>query len=74
MVVSTDSVVFKLLELYRRANRTCQKTCQGKLFVCTGLKCESLVKDKIRAVDLFGIASCFVSVRVQYVIIRNKQS
>ena len=37
MVVSTDSVVFKLLELYRRANRTCQETCRGKLLVCTGL-------------------------------------
>ena len=34
MVVSVDSVVFKLLEQYRRANKTCQETCQvGKLLV-----------------------------------------
>ena len=34
MVVLTDSVVFELFELYRRAN----KTCQGKLLVVTGLE------------------------------------
>ena len=33
MVVSTDSVVLKLLELYRRAN----KTCQGKFACLYGL-------------------------------------
>ena len=37
MVVQIDSVAFKLLELYRRANKTCQETFQGKLLVCTGL-------------------------------------
>ena len=42
MVVWTDSVVFKLLELYRRANN-CQETCQGKLFVCTGLNIHVLL-------------------------------
>ena len=31
----TDSVVFKLLQVYRRANKICQETCQGKLLVCT---------------------------------------
>ena len=36
MVVSTDSVV--LLKLYRRTNKTCQETCEGKLLVSTGLK------------------------------------
>ena len=36
MVVCTVSVVFKLLVLHRRAN----KTCQGKLLVCTGLYAE----------------------------------
>ena len=40
MDVSLDSVVFKLLELYRRANKSCQETCQGKLLVCIGLNCE----------------------------------
>ena len=34
MVVCIHSLAFKLLELYRQAN----KTCQGKMFVCTGLK------------------------------------
>ena len=27
MIVSTDSAVFKLLELYGRDNNTCQETC-----------------------------------------------
>ena len=27
MVAQIDSVAFKLLELYRRANKTCQETC-----------------------------------------------
>ena len=39
MFVSTVAVAFKLLELYRRANKTCQETCQGKLLVCAGLQC-----------------------------------
>ena len=38
MVVCIHSLAFKLLELYRQANKTCQETCRGKMFVCTGLK------------------------------------
>ena len=36
MVVPTDLIVFKLLELYRRANKTCQETSQGKLLSVQG--------------------------------------
>ena len=37
MVMSTDSVVFTFLELYRCASRACQETCKGELLVCTEL-------------------------------------
>ena len=35
MVVYIDSVAFKLLELYRRANKTCQETWLGNKENCS---------------------------------------